>query len=239
MPLTNLVATAEGFRTSWVLGAGASEVVAVNTDDWPATYINDGGGVRQTYLWTDLPTDARAGAILTYQVETTARRAGGIAGADFRVLLRDSVTTAEINGASHILTANAPADRFFDTFVLDPNGVAWTQPQVDAVEIGVAYLGGGTGANCYFEIGNITWAGAGGSIYVEGACWLGPLLAAIPALAGANLFHESSEALGRLDRLIGKVLFSSGIRTRPTLTLREEVERMRWDLFRRPVICIP
>ncbi|MGH7410083.1 MAG: hypothetical protein ACREJ6_03340, partial [Candidatus Methylomirabilis sp.] len=83
MPITNLVATATGFdNATWTLGMGATKVTAINNDDGiGGDYITDGGvATHQSFIFSDLPTDARAAAILQYEVESTARRAGGIAG---------------------------------------------------------------------------------------------------------------------------------------------------------------
>jgi hypothetical protein len=241
MPLTNLVATAIGFRNQWTLTGAGTKVTAINDDDGlGGNFLRETtAGEIQLFAWTDLPAEATGGEIIQYQVEWTLRRAGGIAGADTRVRLRDNTTTAEISGASHIATANNPPDRFFDVILLDPNGIVWTPAQVNAVEAGVIYVAGGTGANVFFEILHITWGGSGSGFYAEGCCWLAPLLAGLGGILGANLFHESAEKLEQLDRLFGIVLRKRGIMTRPTLTLRDEAERMKWAIFRRPALCIP
>ncbi|MGH9316929.1 MAG: hypothetical protein ACRD1P_07480, partial [Thermoanaerobaculia bacterium] len=120
MPITNLVATAIGFHNAWTL-TGPTKVIAINNDDGlGGDFLTDAGnGTIQTFAWTDLPTDARAAAILQYEVEVTGRRAGGIAGTNWNVRLRDLVTVAEINGPTHVATANNPPDRFFDIIPLD------------------------------------------------------------------------------------------------------------------------
>lgn len=231
MPIANLTATAEGFRTQWALGAGASKVAAVNSDDWPITFINETTALdRQTFVWTDLPLDARGGTILQYEAETTDRRAGGALGATWNVMIRDNTTTNEVFGTVHPSDAAAPATRRFSVFATDPNGVPWTQPQVDAVEAGVRYIGGGSGVNVFYMILNITYTGPSGSQDILGCSWLLPLIGA--GLRGLNLFHESKEWWRIFDYAIyRKIMRQNKISVYPALMLKEEREWMLKELF--------
>lgn len=231
MPIANLVATATGFHNAWGL-TGPSKVVAINDDDGlGGNFITDGGaGTRQTFVWTNLPLDARGGTIIQYEVEVTGRRAGGIAGASWNVRLRDLVTTSESNGPVHIATAAVPPDRFFDVITIDPNGVPWTQAQVDACDVGVIYNAGGTGINVFFEILHITFTGPSGSQDILGCAWLPPLIMA--GLKGLNLFHESKEWYKIFDIMVlRKLMRQNDIRVFPAMMLREERESMLKELF--------
>jgi hypothetical protein len=231
MPIANLIAVAEGFHTSWLLLLGPTEVIAVNTDDCPISCITSGiPGTAQTHTWTDLPSDVRGGVIIQFQVETLVRRAGGAIGAQWRPLVRDSVTPAQIFGPARIASANSPPDRFFDVFALDPNLAAWTQPNVDAIEVGEIYDGGGSGVNVWFQQLHITYTGAGASQDILGCSWLPPLILA--GLKGLNLFHESKEWYKIFDVMVyRKLMRQYGIRVYPAMVLREERELMLRELF--------
>ncbi len=241
MPVTQLPAVTSPV-VQWNVAAAANAVVAVNSDDPVASFASSristfmlSAGLTTRLTVTPLPNAARGGEIISYVLESTARRAGGNTGGQYQAFIFDGVNTI----LSAIHQPGAPPFpgyiRFFDAFATAPDGTTWTQPKADATDFGV--LSGpahGTGMVVFFLNPTVTWTGAASAQELDAISWLLPML--LPALYGAaNLVYEN---VGMLDRLFASALRRIGRNTRPALRMREERELILARLGRRPVFVI-
>lgn len=177
MPSTTLTPSSVGNYDTWTLGAGANKTAAVTPpDDGDTTRIqkNNGIGGRQSYVMTNLPTEALFSTAHT--VQANSKQDSG--NHQVRGFIRSG--GADTNGSYATPTASY-ADHNYANLI----SAVLTKTVIDAAEVGVD---ADTGTSNLY-VSTLTWdvtytpdSGGWVSLVVG---WLGPVLGASLSLRDA------------------------------------------------------
>lgn len=132
MALETLAMAAVSSPDSWTLGAGASKVVAVATNDGDTSFINSGttNGTQEQFSTNDPATIGAGDAIASVAIRATCKR-GGSQNANYVVTAVVGANTSA--GATQ--TSTSVYAETTDTFATKPGGGAWTLADVQALEV--------------------------------------------------------------------------------------------------------
>lgn len=239
MSLTRLLAVTRTVNTGpflgWTPNAAAATITNINSID-PSiiggsdmtTFFAGAAGSNIRWIFDDLPQEANGAAILSFDIESAGRRAGGSVAGNYTVYIQDVPgTTTIISSPAH--TPGAPAVPpgylvFNDNFPTDPNGAVWTQPFINTnLEIGMMDPAPyGTGISVYYLDVEVLWDGAGGIWIARGISIILPLL--LPILGGANLYHVNDTEFSKIHRMIKHTAHIVGESSYPSIVLPKERE---------------
>lgn len=216
MPSTTLKAASEGTDAAWALGAGASKVIAVNSDDADVGYVKTTDTTivqRQTFNHDQLP--GGVAEINSHTLYNKSKRSAGVNTRRENILrYSGNVTAGACTDPTAAYTERADAD------LAVPGGGTWDVNIVNATEIGVQSCNTGVGAEevrCTYLRWVVVWTPAHGGYMWLLAGWIPPILA------------MASHCLSKFE--IARIL--SSLKTRPSND--EDFARIIEAFRRRPV----
>lgn len=187
-------------------------------------------------MWgsTDLPSDANGAAIVSVDAQTAGRRAGGQAGNNYQLRLRDN-GGATIFGTRHFMPYGAGPLGFHirnDNFKRDPNGDVWQSTFINGpFEFGLHQPSpAASGVSVSYIDMEILWSGSSGAFVALGVSILLPLL--LPILGGANLHHINDTELAAVHHVVKKEARKAGMTSYPSIVLPDEKEKVFKELSR-------
>jgi hypothetical protein len=154
MPNTEMTNTGEGTDTDWTLAAGADKWTATKKPQDDATNITETTDQEMQSLTSgNMPT--LASLIVSVNVDSRGRRAGGSTASGFNTFMRiaGNVTHDPDDHVPGAVYVNYSDDGF-----ARPGGGTWTRADVDASMCGVRLnLNAGTGMNIFTVQTNVDW----------------------------------------------------------------------------------
>jgi len=238
-----------GIPRPWVPGNNATAVSYINSIEvfWNGTALNTfcNGCVSNARtgfrLWgsTLMPPEANGASIISVDQTSAARRAGGGAGSNYRVSMRDGGTTAINFSTRHFIPYNAGAfghHIFTANFPNDPNGDVWTPEYINATGVSGFQFGlfqdtaKATGCSVSYIDMEVLWSGDSQGILAVGISLLLPLL--LPVLGGMNLQNLKDAEFAQVHHTIKRAAYESKLLTYPSIVLPEEREKVFKELSR-------
>lgn len=213
MTVTTLIPASTGTYQELALGAGADELVAVQTNDGDTTYIQrtSGPGERQTYNMDDVTAGHIVSALVNHVI---VRKIGS----DQRIRHRSRHNSTDENSVEDNITSTVYVNHSGDLFALLPGGGNYdTATKVNNAEFGVNSQSDANDWRLTQHYVVVTHVPpAGGYFYLLNQ-WIPPLLT---AASHAVTFKEIA-------------MFFRRFKCRPSN--RDEYEQIQKNLLRRPV----